>query len=160
MSRLTIDIIALGSTVLNRFLVSFLRPAVRSRAVSVIKSVRAEEAPTPGEVRKFVVPTLNFGAADYPDLVPWTSKKKVSVSEPPLTSHLTVAQLEELAATGSSELVLTAIPCHSQAVERHVRMVSNASKRVVGEQKRHENILGTLESRSQMPSFRTKRDFK
>lgn len=92
--------------------------------------------------------------------MPWTSKKKVSVSEPPLTSHLTVAQLEELAATSSSELVLTAIPCHSQAVERHVRMVSNASKRVVGEQKRHENILGTLESRSQMPSFRTKRDFE
>ena len=49
-------------------------------------------------------------------------------------------------------------PCHTQAVERHVKLVTEASKSVYGYKNRHARILSTLKSRTIMPSFETKKD--
>lgn len=50
-------------------------------------------------------------------------------------------------------------PCHSQAVERHVKLVTEASKTVCGYESRQVRILGGIKSRSIIPSFHTKKDF-
>lgn len=91
----------------------FFRPQVRHQAVDIIKQAREEEGP---DVRRFVVPKIQFSARDYPDLIPWKSRKLVSVSEPPLTRHLTSEELDGIASTGESSLVLVDLPCHSQVI--------------------------------------------
>ena len=52
------------------------------------------------------------------------------------------------------------IPCHTQALERHIKLVTEASAVVVGVKKRDGFIRTTLQSRKQMPKFETKSQFK
>lgn len=51
-------------------------------------------------------------------------------------------------------------PCHSQAVERCVKIVTEAALAVSGYEARDGFILGKLKSRSMMPKFNTKKDYK
>lgn len=45
-----------------------------------------------GRVRKFVLPTFNFNAADYTDFIHWQS---LDVTEPPLTALLSLEMLKK-----------------------------------------------------------------
>lgn len=51
-------------------------------------------------------------------------------------------------------------PCHTQAVERCVKLVSEASVKVCGQESRDGYIKSTLLSRSIMPEFSKKSDFQ
>jgi len=51
-------------------------------------------------------------------------------------------------------------PCHTQAVERCVKLVTEASSAVCGASARDGFIRVRLESRGLMPSFNTKREYK
>jgi len=73
---------------------------------------------------------------------------------------LTEEQLDNLATSGESSLVLTKVPCHSQAVERHVKLVMEAAAKVCGEKARHEAILAKLKSIKKMPHAESKKDLK
>ena len=42
-------------------------------------------------------------------------------------------------------------PCHNQAVERNVKLVTEASLSVAGEEARHGLVLSTITSRKNMP---------
>ena len=50
-------------------------------------------------------------------------------------------------------------PCHNQAVERHVKVVTEASGQVVGYEKRDGLIRQKLKSRMIMKKFDTKQQF-
>ena len=50
-------------------------------------------------------------------------------------------------------------PCHNQAVERHVKVVAEASGQVVGYDKRDGPIRQKLKSRMTMKKFDTKQQF-
>ena len=50
-------------------------------------------------------------------------------------------------------------PCHSQAVERAIKVVSEASSQVVGFKRRDGHIRQKLKSRSQQKRFNAKKDF-
>ena len=50
-------------------------------------------------------------------------------------------------------------PCHNQAVERHVKLVTKASIRVAGFQRRDGMIIQNIKSRKLMPSFNTEKQF-
>ena len=52
------------------------------------------------------------------------------------------------------------IPCHTQAVERLIKLVTEASEHVCGEAEREGFIKNTLESRKNMPKFDTRKQFK
>ena len=53
-----------------------------------------------------------------------------------------------------------AIPCHSQAVERTIKLVSESCKNVIGEASRNGFIKSTIQSRSITQSFSSKNYFK
>ncbi|GBN46834.1 hypothetical protein AVEN_228689-1 [Araneus ventricosus] len=51
-------------------------------------------------------------------------------------------------------------PCHTQAVERCIKLVTEASNKACGHEARDGYIRATLKSRSIMPNFSKKSDFK
>ena len=58
------------------------------------------------------------------------------------------------------ELKFLNLPCHTQAVERHIRVVTEVSSRVSGQSQREGTIMTTLISRKKMPKFNLKSQFK
>ena len=56
---------------------------------------------------------------------------------------------------------LLPVPCHSQAVERHVmKLVSQASKKASSAEQVYGIVRATLLSRQKMPTFDSKREYK
>ena len=105
------------------------------------------------KVRKFKVPKINFLAQSYIELIDW---EDTALSEPPLTLSKTN---EELLAYKESPLVVPKYPCHTQAVERAVRLVSEASAAVIGQEARDGYIRQRMEARKILPNFETKKEF-
>lgn len=113
-------------------------------------------APT---LRKFKIPQLNFDCENYTNLITMES------ADPPLLQNIEVST-ENIEFLASKPLLdhdfgihLARIPLHTQAVERCVKVVTEASKSVCGEKKRNGWIANTLGSRNIMPKFETKADF-
>lgn len=108
--------------------------------------------------RDFVIPPLNFHANDYTELINW---QNCSLTEPPLTKHIPSAEIEKMAEMGGFvESKLWNLPCHTQAVERAVKIVSEASSSVCGTKSRDGFIRTTLASRKLMPNFENKAKYK
>jgi len=107
-------------------------------------------------LREFLVPKINFEANDYVELIDWTS---TNVTEPPLTKYLSHDELEDNIMTAKmAGEEITAFPSHTQAVERHVRVVTEAAKAVYGAENRDGYIKAKLKSRKEMPKFNSKKD--
>ena len=60
------------------------RPEIRELSVGRIIKGRNSESSRSKKVRQFKVPTLNFEAQDYTDLVDWSSLPESGLSEPPV----------------------------------------------------------------------------
>ncbi|KAF0287675.1 hypothetical protein FJT64_013924 [Amphibalanus amphitrite] len=103
-------------------------------------------------VRPFKLPEINFEATHFTELIDWEQEL---VTEPPLLSELSGEELEAVAATPHS---VPPYPVHTQAVERVVRTVTEASSKVLGEKARHGLITARLRHRRMLPAFTTKRD--
>ena len=113
---------------------------------------------TQDTVRAFKPPTLNFNAETYYEMIDWNS---LELTEPPLTKSVKTKDIIELIETGDMPIFKSQdIPCHTQSVERHIKLVTEASEKVCGGQKRDGLIKATLFSRQQMPIFNTKKEFK
>ena len=52
------------------------------------------------------------------------------------------------------------MPCHTQNVERHIKLVTESAQKVANTEPRDGYIRNTIESRKIMPKFETKNDFK
>lgn len=125
---------------------------IRKKAVNILRSIKE---PQPNiEPRKFKVPVINFKAKNYYEMI---NLKKTVITVPPLLSNIKMEDLEDLWKSSRGE-ILKKIPCHSQAVERCVKLVSEASG-VVAQKHRHGVILNKIQSRKHMPVFNTKSDF-
>ena len=91
---------------------------IREFDVPSILKVRSEKY----GIRKFVIPTLNFDAKNYTDLIDW---QNTDVTEPPLLEDISVDELEMLVASGETLVTdFPRYPCHTQAVERTVKLVT------------------------------------
>ena len=87
------------------------------------------------DVRKFVIPQINFEAADYIELISWID---VDVTEPPLLSQIPTNEISgRIFETNDALLPLINVPCHTQALERHVKLVTEASQSVCVERARN-----------------------
>lgn len=112
--------------------------------------------------RVFKIPRINFDARSYIEMIDWES---VTVSEPPVLRGFPVYEenIVELSEKKISEhelgIDVYSLPCHTQAVERTVKLVTEASQNVFGQEQRHGYILNTLNSRTKLPNFQTKSDF-
>lgn len=108
-------------------------------------------------IREFAIPKLNFEATDYVDLINW---QESHITEPPLTKNISDEDLKLLVATGDTPVVdFPQFPCHTQAVERCVKLVTEASAAVCGAPARDGFIRARLEARRIMPVFDTKRQY-
>lgn len=108
------------------------------------------------EIREFKVPKLNFEAHSYMDLIDWQS---VTVTEPPLTRDIPNETLKEMILIVSNEINILQYPCHTQAVERCVKLVTEASASVCGPESRDGFILARISSRENLPKIDTKKQF-
>ena len=126
---------------------------IRSFAVTKILEVK-ELGSDPDEVRMFRMPKINFEAKHYMDLINW---KSVDIFIPPILQFLTRTEIEDII---QAPYKFPSFPCHSQSVERCVKLVSEASLRVSDYENRHGFILSTQKSRSEMPTFESKQDFR
>jgi len=124
----------------------------RATAVDIIKSIRQAPQSSAQQVREFRPPVMKDTAETLQDLLPPLSG---CVFEPPLTRHMSNDQLDDIV----QQPLSTEIPCHSQAVERCVRMVSEASNAVYGFQARDGYIRAVTKSRDCMPCYETKQNF-
>ena len=100
-------------------------------------------------VRRFCVPIINLEAKSYHRLINLNSQ---DVTEPPLTKTMSVEDIEGFRA---SPLRLDNA-CHNQTVERHIKLVTEASADV---DRRDGLIRQKIKSRKLMKVFNTKKQF-
>ncbi|GBM26521.1 hypothetical protein AVEN_245250-1 [Araneus ventricosus] len=103
---------------------------------------------------KFVIPAVNFGAADYVDL---TLTGKIFMSHHLQFSELLKMIQDDVPMDGWDFIKF---PSHTKAVARIVKLVTEASRKRVEPQNRVVFIRAALESRNQMSQFESKRDYK
>jgi len=74
-----------------------------------------------------------------------------------MTKHLAEAELQDCVKNRNNQLVknLPQFPCHTQATERHIRLVTKASAAICTEQ-RDGFIRFGIESRKKMKTFDNK----
>jgi hypothetical protein len=109
-------------------------------------------------LREFVVPNLNFDASDYFEMIDWTV---VEITEHPLTADISEDDIRLFVKSGgASTIEFPRFPCHTQAVERCVKLVTKASLAVCGTASRDGFIRSRLESRQVMPVFHTKSQYR
>ncbi|GBN55981.1 hypothetical protein AVEN_92950-1 [Araneus ventricosus] len=111
----------------------------------------------------FVIPAVNFGAADYVDLIDWQA---FYVTPPTLLpTVLRYYSSRELLKMIQDDVPMEGwdfikFPSYTKAVERIVKLVTEASRKRVGPQNRDGFIRATLESRKQMSQFESRKDYK
>ena len=123
---------------------------VRTRAVQSIQQSRHQSQE---QVRPYLLPEVNMGAEDITQLIDWQAEL---VTEPPLTADLSDAALLEIMQT---PLQVDHYPVHTVAVERAVKVVTEASRAVVGEEQRHGFICSRLRHRQQVTTVISKQSF-
>jgi hypothetical protein len=107
------------------------------------------------KIRKFDIPKLNFAAQDYTDLIDW---QNVTVTSPPLLMKVPDDEVKASILSGNP-LEFEKLPCHTQAVERCIKLVTEASTAVCGAAARDGFINVRNEARKKMPRFETKNHF-
>ena len=75
--------------------------------------------------------------------------------EPPLTMHLSDDQIKAFEKT---LLSIPNYPNHTQAVERAVKLTTEAASKVVGFEQRHGMIYPRIKARKLSPRFHSKKD--
>ena len=82
-----------------------------------------------------------------------------SRTEPPMKMKLLAEQLEEAKTSHALVILLEKFPCHTQAVERCVKLVTKASLSVCGHKNRDGMIRVKLLSQKNIPQFEKKSDY-
>ena len=132
------------------------RPHIRKLGLRRIMRARASGTSLHG-VRIFEVPPFNFDAEDYIDMIDW---QKCVVTEPPVTKSISDEDLKSLVDNEETAVVeFQRFPCHTQAVERCVKAVTEASVAVMGQEARDGFIQARINARAIMPTFDTKSEY-
>ncbi|GBO28485.1 hypothetical protein AVEN_224664-1 [Araneus ventricosus] len=131
---------------------------IRTLAARRIAKTR-EIGPGGNFVCRFVIPAVDFRAPDYVDLIDWQA---YYVTPPPvlrqISSHELLKMIQDYVPMDGWNFIK--FPLHTQAVERIVKLVTEASRKRVGLQNRDGFIRDILESRKYMSQFESKKDYK
>lgn len=134
------------------------RQHIRELGYRRILKARDQEPEPDNGIRIFKPPAINFEAKDYTELVDWTQCK---LTPPPLISNMTTDYIaSSLKDKVVPEFDYLKFPCHTQSVERCVKLVTEAASKVCGYENRDGFIRSTLRSRLLMPKFDSKVEFR
>ncbi|GBO28777.1 hypothetical protein AVEN_77596-1, partial [Araneus ventricosus] len=132
----------------------YSRKNIRELAVWHILGSRDKKTKNSGGLRFFKLPKLNFEAADYIDLIDWSN---CVVTESPLTMHIKDKDLKEMCQEEQfPTLTFEEFPCHTQSVERSVKLISKAAVKVCGETAKYGYIRAQFQARKEFPTFDNK----
>ena len=95
------------------------------------------------DVRKFLIPKINFNAKDYTEMIDWT----IDITEPPLTKDFSKAAIQSFIYDPPKNSDIFKYPCHTQVVERHIKLVSECSTKVCDETVQEtltKSVIGTF----------------
>ena len=84
-----------------------------------------------------------MNAAQYCDTINW---QKATATEPPITKPMKRNEILVSITEGTQPEALPDFSCHSRAVERHVKLITEASSQVHGAKARQGFILSKLKS--------------
>ncbi|GBM27211.1 hypothetical protein AVEN_202100-1 [Araneus ventricosus] len=130
------------------------RKHIRELVVRCILGARDKKTKNSGGLRFFKLPKLNFEVADYIDLIDWSN---CVVTEPPLKMHIKDKDLKEMCKEEQfPALNFEEFPCHTQSVERCVKLISEAEMKVCGETARDGYICAKFQARKELPTFNNK----
>lgn len=131
------------------------RQDVRQLGLQRILMARSEKR---GDViRTFTIPKLNFDTTDYIDMIDWFD---TPITSTPLLSRISDATIRScIQGVNADILPVIRVPCHTQAVERCLKLVTEASQAVCGRESRDGYIELLLRSRQQMPSSNSKSSY-
>ena len=127
------------------------------RTLAVRRIIKARKTLQDGNcVRRFVIPAVNFEATDYVDLIDWQACYVTSIPVlRDIKNHELLKMIKDGVPMDGWDFIK--FPSHTQAVERIVKLVSEACGKTVGAQNRDELIRATLESRKRMSKFESKK---
>ncbi|CAG9791202.1 unnamed protein product [Diatraea saccharalis] len=127
------------------------------RELAARRILKARNSPSMGKLpRTFEVPKLNFDAKCYIDLINWQETN----FDPPILRNQTNDELIQIIdKNGDERMLFIRLPCHTQAVERSVKIVTEAAMSACDKKTRDGMIHAKLASRKVMPKFDSKRDF-
>ena len=109
------------------------RASIRQLALRRISAARKHGSQN-CSIQLFKVPKVNFQTKQYIDLIDW---QRIIRVEPPLTKNISEQDLMLYVANSDlTYLSFLKFPCHSQAVERAVQLVSEVSRVVCGYERR------------------------
>ncbi|GBN51420.1 hypothetical protein AVEN_180576-1 [Araneus ventricosus] len=102
---------------------------------------------------------VNFRATDYGDLI---DRQACNVTPATVLRHISSQELLRMIQDDvpMDDRDFIKFPSHTQAVERILKLVTEASRKRVEPQNRDGFIRATLESRKQMSHFESKKDYK
>lgn len=136
------------------------RPHIRRLGIERILQARRIHPESEG-IRFFHVPKLNFNAKDYTELIQWEEE---AITPPPIFANISSEDLQVILNDDSEgsprALEVPDFPVHTQSVERHVKMVSEAAASGCGNERRDGNIRQKIKSRQVMPGYKSKKDFR
>ena len=98
------------------------------------------------------MPKLLFDATDYTKIIDWDN---TPVSEPVTTADMTEQVLEKFKSQRFNG-IFGMCDNRTQSVERGVKLVTEASRSVLGFERRDGYIKAGIKSRELMPTFNTK----
>lgn len=95
-------------------------------------------------VIKFKQPKLLLLASEYHLMIDWHTAE---LTEPPATKIIPTENIAAYIRSQQKPCALTTFPCHTQAVERHIKLVTEASVSVVGAVARDGYIRNRIKGR-------------
>lgn len=126
---------------------------IRELAARCILKARNKKT---SKVRLFKLPNINFNASSYIDLIDWQQ----NMTEPPILKTISDGNIQLFVEQkGEGDICLLRLPCHTQAVERAVKTVTEASSTLCYKSDKEGFIKAQIESRRVMPKFDSKKDF-
>ncbi|GBM50412.1 hypothetical protein AVEN_207067-1 [Araneus ventricosus] len=122
--------------------------------------IKAKEICPDGNcVRRFDITAVNVRATDYVDMINWQA---FYVTPPPvlrqISSHELLKMIQDDVPMDGKDFIK--FPSRTLALERIMKLVTEASRKRVGPQNRDGFIRATLESRKQMSQFESEKDCK
>jgi hypothetical protein len=103
------------------------------------------------------VPELNWEAQNFKDIINWEELSWAELIEPAATAAMSE---EELKLYIKSPLFLHKLYCHTQCVERAVKLVYNSAKHFYNAEDRHGAILAGCSSRAKRSRIYAKKSYE